>query len=185
MNSAPTSGSVQSKPASTPRDAPAKGEPEAAPKQRKAFADALSRHAGRRAAAKDPGMEKSEGLAAMIAPRDFVAPAVAARPSSAGTVDPAQHAQLDRIAAAIAELGKTAQPEVHLSLPLGSYKVEGAVLGHDLAGQVNVLLIPSAAVPPAVAAQWREQLHERLLRREVRVGKVAVQGHAVPVTTRR
>jgi hypothetical protein len=184
MNGAPTSSSVQSKPAPTPRDAPAKGEPEAAPKQRKAFADALSRHAGRRAA-KDPGMDKADGPPAMIAPRDFAALAVAARPSAAGAVDPAQHAQLDRIAAAIAEVSKTAQPEVHLSLPLGSYKVEGAVLGHDLAGQVNVLLIPSAAVPPAVAAQWSEQLHERLLRREVRVGKVGVQGNAVPMAARR
>lgn len=184
MNGAPTSGSVRSKPAPAPREAPAKGEPEAAPKQRKAFADALSRHAGKRAA-KDSGTDKADGLAAMIAPRDFAALAVAARPSAAGAADPAQHAQLDRIAAAIAEVSKTAQPEIHLSLPLGSYKVEGAVLGHDLAGQVNVLLIPSAAVPPAVASQWSEQLHERLLRREVRIGKVGVQGSAVPPAARR
>ncbi|NLS25168.1 hypothetical protein S2M10_01310 [Sphingomonas sp. S2M10] len=179
MNGAPTSGPVQTKSAPKPRDVPSKGEPDTAPKQRKAFADALSRHAGKRAAT-DPGMDKAEGLAAMIAPRDFAALAVAARPAAAGAVDPAQHAQLDRIAAAIAEVSKTAQPEVHLSLPLGSYKVEGAVLGRDLAGQVNVLLLPSAAVPPAVAAQWSEQLHERLLRREVRVGKVGVQGSAAP-----
>lgn len=184
MNGASTSGSVHSKPASTQRDAPAKAEPEAAPKQRKAFADALSRHAGKRAA-KEPGMDKADALPAMVAPREFAALAAAARPSAAGAVDPAQHAQLDRIAAAIAEVSKRAQPEVHLSLPLGSYKVEGAVLGHDLAGRVNVLLIPSAAVPPAVAAQWSEQLHERLLRREVRVGKVAVQGNMVPGAMRR
>ncbi|WP_066722183.1 hypothetical protein [Sphingomonas pituitosa] len=184
MNGASTSGSVAPKSAPAPRNAPGKEQPEPAPKQRKAFADALSRHAGKRAA-KDPGMDKADGMAAMTAPRDFAAVGVTARPAAAGIVDPAQHAQLDRIAAAIAEVSKTGQPDVHLSLPLGSYKVEGAVLGHDLAGQINVLLIPSAAVPPAVAAQWSEQLHERLLRREVRVGKVGVQGSAMPVAARR
>ncbi len=184
MNGASGSNAVQPKAAPAPRDAAGKEQPEAAPKQRKAFADALSRHAGKRAA-RDPGMDKADGMAAIITPRDFAAAAVIARPAAAGMVDAAQHAQLDRIAAAIAEVSKTAQPEVHLSLPLGSYKVEGAVLGHDLAGQVNVLLIPSAAVPPAVAAQWSEQLHERLLRREVRVGKVRVQGGAMARTARR
>lgn len=184
MNGASTSGQVQPRSVPAPRDTPAKAEPEAAPKQRKAFADALSRHAGKRVA-KDPGADKADGLAAISAPRDFVALSVAARPSAAGVVDPVQHAQLDRIAAAIAEVSKSAQPEVHLALPLGSYRVEGAVLGHDLAGQVNVLLIPSAAVPPAVAAQWSEQLHERLLRREVRVGRVGVQGNAVAMAARR
>lgn len=184
MSGTSTSNPVQSKSAPAPREVPVKGAPEAAPKQRKAFADALLRHAGKKLA-KEPGTDKADGLAAMLAPRDAATFAIAARPSAAGAVDPAQHAQLDRIAAAIAEVSKTARPEVHLSLPLGSYKVEGAVLGQDLAGRLNVLLVPSSAVPPAVSAQWSEQLHERLLRREVRVGKVAVQGNAVPNAARR
>jgi hypothetical protein len=52
------------------------------------------------------------------------------------------------------------------------------VLGRDLAGQINILLIPPAAVPPIIAAQWTEQLNERLVRRELRVGKLTVQSAA-------
>lgn len=154
-----------------PQAAPA----EPSPNHRRAFADALARHGGK-PRGKNPFEDAPPALAAMATPREFAAAMLAEARTTAGDVDPAFHAQLDRIAAAIAEFaGRGAEPEVHLQLPLGDYKVEGAVLGRDLAGQLNVLLIPSSAVPPALAAQWTEQLQERLVRRELRVGKVAVQ----------
>lgn len=161
-----------------PRPSAGSGTPEPQPGQRRAFAEALTRHAGKRPA-KEQLQDMGGAFAALAMPREFAAAALAEAPTAAGDVDPALHAQLDRIAAAIAELARGgAEAEVHLSLPLGAYRVEGAVLGRDLAGQLNVLLIPSGAVPPAVSAQWTEQLNERLLRRELRVGKVSVQSPA-------
>jgi hypothetical protein len=167
-------------PSNLPKNAtrPAKsGQPlEPLPNQRRAFADALSRHGGK-LAGKERRDDADGALSALI-PRDFAAAPVTQARDLAGTVDPEFHAQLDRIAAAIAEFAKGAEPEVHLSLPLGAYKVEGAVLGRDLAGQLNILLIPGSAVPPAVATQWSQQLNERLLRRDLRIGKVDVQAPA-------
>jgi len=157
---------------------PAKGEPsrEPLPNQRRAFADALSRHGGKLAGKER--REDADGALLGLASRDFAAAPIAQARDVAGAVDPEFHAQLDRIAAAIAEFAKGAEPEVHLALPLGAYKVEGAVLGRDLAGQLNILLIPGSAVPPAVATQWSQQLNERLLRRDLRIGKVDVQAPA-------
>lgn len=142
------------------------------PAQKRAFADALTRNAG-----KTKMQNADDGiLAALTTPRDLAAAPMAEAATSAGDVDAMLHAHLDRIAAAIAEVAKGgAEPQVQLSLPLGAYRIEGAVLGRDLAGQINVLLIPATAVSPAMAAQWSEQLNERLLRREVRVGRVGVQ----------
>jgi hypothetical protein len=175
MNDAPAP-RLASKP--EPRIARARQEPvEAPPNQRRAFADALARHGGK-PRGKNPFDEAPAALSAIATSRELAAlPMAEARPI-AGDVDPAFHAHLDRIAAAIAEFAANgAEPEVHLALPPGS-KVEGAVLGRDLAGQINVLLIPTIAVPPAIAAQWTEQLQERLVRRELRVGKLSVQSAA-------
>ncbi|MGK6318106.1 hypothetical protein [Sphingomonas sp. DT-204] len=167
------------KPALAPTPRPAvgahSGPPEPLPMQKRAFADALAR-----SSVKDGNVRKEQladaGPFTAIMPREFAGIPMAETASPAGDVDPAFHAQLDRIAAAIAEVAKTgAEPEVHLALPLGNYRIEGAVLGRDPAGQVNVVLISGAAVPPTIAAQWSEQLGERLLRREVRVGRIGVQ----------
>jgi hypothetical protein len=161
-----------------PRLAHTRREPaEAPPSHRRAFADALARHGGK-PRGKNPFDEAPGALSATATPREFAALATAEARPIAGDVDLAFQANLDRIAAAIAEFAANgAEPEVHLALPAGS-KVEGAVLGRDLAGQINVLLIPSTAVPPALAAQWTEQLQERLVRRELRVGKLSVQSSA-------
>jgi len=142
------------------------------PAQKRAFADALTRTAG-----KTKKQNPDDGVfAALTMPRDLAAAPMVESAATAGDVDAMLHAHLDRIAAAIAEVAKGgAEPQVQLSLPLGAYRIEGAVLGRDLAGQINVMLIPATAVPTAMAAQWSEQLNERLLRREVRVGKVGVQ----------
>lgn len=160
----------------------AKGAPQRAPMpdQRRAFADALTRYGGNggtggKMLGKDRRKEADEGVFAALTAREFAAVPVARTPDSAGLVDAEAQAHLDRIAAAIAEFAKGAEPEVHLSLPSDSYKVEGAILGRDASGQINVTLLPGNAVPPAVAAQWTEQLNERLLRREQRVGRVEVQ----------
>jgi hypothetical protein len=153
------------------------GPTEAPQSHRRAFADALARHGGK-PRLKSGFEEAPAGLAALATPRDMALPLAAEAHAAAGEVDTAFHAQLDRIAAAIAEVADGAEPEVHLALPLGGYKIEGAVLGRDLAGQLNILLIPGTAVPPALAAQWTEQLNERLVRRELRVGKLAVQSAA-------
>jgi hypothetical protein len=175
MNDAPPS-RLAPKPA--PRVVHTRREPaEAPPSHRRAFADALARHGGK-PRGKNPFDEAPGALSAMATPREFAALAMAEARPIAGDVDLAFQANLDRIAAAIAEFAANgAEPEVHLALPAGS-KVEGAVLGRDLAGQINVLLIPSTAVPPALAAQWTEQLQERLVRRELRVGKLSVQSSA-------
>ena len=153
--------------------------PEALPSHRRAFAEALSRHGGK-PLAKERAAEALADLGAIAAPpREFAAIGAADSPIAAGDVDSTLHAQLDRIAAAIAEVVKTgADPEVHLSLPLGAYRIEGAVLGRDLAGQINISLIPGSAVPPTVAVQWSEQLSERLVRRQLRIGKSGVQSPA-------
>lgn len=150
---------------------------EALPSHQRAFADALARHGGK-PRGKSPLDDASTGLAALATAREFAAVPMAEARAMAGDVDANLQANLDRIAAAIAEFAANgAEPEVHLSLPPGS-RIEGAVLGRDLAGQINILLIPPAAVPPTVAAQWTEQLNERLLRRELRVGKLTVQSAA-------
>jgi uncharacterized membrane protein len=146
------------------------------PNQRRAFADALSRHGGKSAGKER--REQPDGALAALTTRGFAATPVTQAPGTAGDVDAQLHAQLDRIAAAIAEFAKGAEPEIHLSLPLGTYKVEGAVLGRDLAGQLNILLVSGNAVPPAVATQWTQQLNERLLRRELRIGRIDVQAPA-------
>lgn len=169
----PTSPAPQ--PRVPPRSAAAPADREPPIGQRRAFADALLRHAGK-GLAKDRREEAADAAALLAPPREFAAAAPGVAPQAAGDVDPALHAQLDRIAAAIAELARNgAEAEVHLSLPLGAYRIEGAVLGRDPAGQLNVLLLPGSAVPPVVAAQWTEQLQDRLVRRRLRVGKVAVQ----------
>lgn len=147
------------------------------PAHQRAFADALARNGAK--ASKKPLAEDNGILSAVAMPRDFAAVPVQESTATAGDVDAMLHAHLDRIAAAIAEVAKSgAEPQVQLSLPLGAYRIEGAVLGRDLAGQINVLLIPTGAVPPAMAAQWSEQLNERLLRRDIRVGRVGVQAPA-------
>lgn len=161
----------------TPRTAPntRSDAPEPMPAQKRAFADALARTSAKTVGSKKEPLTDAGPFAAIM-PREFAGVPVAETASPAGDVDPAFHAQLDRIAAAIAEVAKTgAEPEVHLALPLGNYRIEGAVLGRDPAGQVNVVLIAGTAVPPTTAAQWSEQLGERLLRREVRVGRIGVQ----------
>ncbi|QAY75566.1 hypothetical protein [Sphingosinicella sp. BN140058] len=153
--------------------APGSQTPEPLPSHRRAFAEALTRHGGKM---RDQALDMIGDAGAVASPRPFAAIASADAPIAAGDVDPALHAQFERIAAAIAEVAKSGvEPEVHLSLPLGAYRVEGAVLGRDLAGQINVALIPGSVVPPAVAAQWSEQLSERLVRRQLRIGRISVQ----------
>ncbi|MBB5710897.1 hypothetical protein [Sphingomonas xinjiangensis] len=183
MNNFSSSPSATSSRTPRPRPAEPRGElrqtgsrpADPQPNHRRVFAEALSKHAGK-GMAKELLKETGDGLAAIASSREFANAALTAQASPAGDIDAGLHAQLDRIAAAIAEVAKSgAQPEVHLSLPLGAYAVEGAVLGRDLAGRVNVTLIPNGAVPPTVAAQWSEQLSERLIRRELRVAKVGVQ----------
>jgi hypothetical protein len=168
MNAAPPP-----RPSYTPSPRPSHNpQPEPQPAQKRAFADALTRNAGKT----KKQTADDNVFAALAMPRDLAAAPMAEGPATAGDVDAMLHAHLDRIAAAIAEIAKGgAEPQVQLSLPLGAYRIEGAVLGRDLAGQINVLLIPATAVPPAMAAQWSEQLNERLLRREIRVGRVGVQ----------
>lgn len=169
MNGAPPPRPMPS--ALTPRSA-TNGNAEPTPQHRRGFADALARHSGK-------GLQKDKEdspFAAIAMPREFAPHQVIEARTVAGDVDADFQAHLDRIAAAIAEMAKSgADAEVQLSLPLGGYRVEGAVLGRDLAGQINVLLVPSHAVPPALATQWSEQLNERLLRREIRVGRIGVQ----------
>lgn len=131
---------------------------------------------------KKPEQPDSAGLFGAILQREFAGVPMAETASTAGDVDATLNAHLDRIAAAIAEIAKTSEPMVQLSLPLGNYRIDGAILGRDAVGNVTILLIAGSAVPPTVAAQWSEQLNERLLRRDVRVGKINVQAMEKRVT---
>lgn len=172
-------GGTQIKSAKAPTSAPSRPagpgsqNPEPLPSHRRAFAEALTRHGGKM---REQALDVIGDAGALASPRPFAGIASADAPIAAGDVDPALHAQFERIAAAIAEVAKSGvEPEVHLSLPLGAYRVEGAVLGRDPAGQINVALIAGSVVPPAVAAQWSEQLSERLVRRQLRIGRIGVQ----------
>lgn len=173
MTESGTTNSAAPRPQPTPRARESTPLPQVQTAQKRAFADALSlanarAKSGKARLADDPSLATSMLSSAGRS-------AIASTPPSA-TTDAALAAQIERIAAAIAEVAATgANAQLHLSLPLGLNRIDGAILGRDAAGRLNVLLIPGSAVPPTTATRWSEQLSERLLRRDIRLGRVTVQ----------
>ncbi len=183
MHDAPAAGRVRSAATGTAR--PEQREPRTVPAptlaaQHRAFADALGRSGGRSPRPRelrDDGSATATGCPMPPAMRASSATVLASPPPAAP--DEVQMAAFDRIAAAIAELTQHgADAEVTMSFPAGGYRVSGAVLGRDAAGQVHVTLLSQSAVPPTVAAQWAGELTEHLARRALRPGRIRVRADA-------
>ena len=147
---------------------------EVAQKQR-LFADALNKAASKPAALRNKLAEDQPGGALVTAPVAYAATAMAPTPATAAT-DATFAAHIERIAAAIAEVtAGGAKADVHLTLPSGSTRIDGAVIGRDAMGQIHIVLTTASAIAPATAAQLQNQLTERLLRRDIRVAKIGLQ----------
>jgi hypothetical protein len=112
------------------------------------------------------------GGTAATAPSDF-ARAVAI--AHAAPADAVPNEQLARIAAALAELcEKGANAEYQLTLPAGATTIEGAVIGRDPTGKLNIQLIANAAISPAAVQQLQAALRMRLIGRKAQLGKLGV-----------
>jgi hypothetical protein len=112
------------------------------------------------------------GGGAATAPNEF-ARAVAV--AHAAPADAVPNQQLARIAAALAELcEKGANAEYQLTLPAGATTIEGAVIGRDPTGKLNIQLIANAAISPAAIQQLQAALRLRLMDRKTQLGKLGV-----------
>jgi hypothetical protein len=112
------------------------------------------------------------GGSATTAPSDFARAVAIAHAAPADTVP---NEQLARIAAALAELcEKGAHAQYQLTLPAGATTIEGAVIGRDPTGKLNVQLIANAAISPAAIQQLQAALRTRLMGRKAQLGKLGV-----------
>ncbi len=174
-------GSTSSPPPSAPPRQRAQAQPlhtAAPPPQQRAFAKAMSDAAPPSRADKRKSDDDAPPLT-MTTARALHPGQAQVAPSSAGLTDTALAAQVERMAAAIAEVtAKGADAQFTLNMPLGSTKIEGAVLARDAAGRITISLIPATAIAPAQAAQMARQLTERLMKRDVKLGRVAFQPRA-------
>ncbi len=83
--------------------------------------------------------------------------------------------QLARIVAALEELiDKGGSAEYKLTLPAGATMVEGAVIGRDPTGKLNVQLLANAAIPAAAIQQLQSALRMKLANRKAELGKLGV-----------
>jgi hypothetical protein len=115
---------------------------------------------------------QSEGFGLSTAAQDFV------RNIALAKVAPAQEIpseQLARIIAAIEELADIgANAEYQLSLPAGPTAIEGAVLGRDPTGKLNIQLIANAPIPAAALQQLQTALRQKLMDRKAQLGKLDI-----------
>ncbi len=140
------------------------------------FADALKRADAKPPALKKKIIEDQPVGVSITMPVDYALTASAAPAAGPAHADSAMAAHIERIAAAIAEVvNKGASAEIHLQLPPGATRIDGAVLGRNDAGQMHIVLTTTAAIAPASAAQMQSQLTERLLRRDVRIARMTLQ----------
>jgi hypothetical protein len=140
------------------------------------FADALKRADGKPSLLKTKMLEDQPAGVSITLSVDYAAAALSAAPAGPTQADAAMAAHIERIAAAIAEVTTSGgKAEIHLQLPPGSTKIDGAVLGRNDAGQMHIVLTTAAAITPATAAQMQSQLTERLLRRDIRVSRMSLQ----------
>ncbi len=146
------------------------------PETTRLFADALKRADAKPTPARKKLAEDApSGSAnhAPVRPGDAMAPTVSA---PAAPADPAIAAHIERIAAAIAEVASGgAHAEVHIQLPPGATRIDGAVIGRNESGGLHIVLTTASAITPASAAQLQADLNERLVRREIRVARMSLQ----------
>ncbi len=139
------------------------------------FADALNKASAKPAALNNKLAEDQPVDALVTTPVTYAATAMTPIPATAAS-DASFAAHIERIAAAIAEVAANgAKADVHLTLPAGPTRIDGAVIGRDAMGHIHIVLTTASAIAPATAAQLQSQLTERLLRREIRVAKMALQ----------
>lgn len=140
------------------------------------FADALKRADAKPHTLKKKTVEDQPVGTSMTMPIDYALTASSARPAGPAQGDKAMAAHLERIAAAIAEVSKHGvQAEIHLQLPPGATRIDGAVLGRNDSGQMHIVLTTASTITPAASAQLQSQLSERLLRRDIRVARMTLQ----------
>jgi hypothetical protein len=95
--------------------------------------------------------------------------------AQATPVDTVPPEHLARIIAALEELvenGTTAEYQV--SLPAGPTTIEGAVLGRDPTGKLNIQLIANAVIPAAALQQLQTALRQRMANHKGQLGKLDV-----------
>ena len=140
------------------------------------FADALKRADVKPQPLKKKITEDQPVGGSITLPVDYALTASAAPAAGPAQADSAMAAHIERIAAAIAEITKSgSNAEIHLQLPPGATRIDGAVIGRNDAGQMHIVLTTAAAIAPATAAQMQSQLTERLLRRDIRVARMTLQ----------
>jgi hypothetical protein len=140
------------------------------------FADALKRADAKPLPLKKKAVEDQPAGASMTMPVDYALTASSTPPAGPAQADKAMAAHLERIAAAIAEVSNHgAEAEIHLQLPPGATRIDGAVLGRNDAGQMHIVLTTASAITPAASAQLQSQLSDRLLRRDIRVARMTLQ----------
>ncbi len=139
------------------------------------FADALNKASNKPSTLRNKLAEDQPVVALVTGPVNYAATAMAPTPATAPS-DAAFAAHIERIAAAIAEVtAGGAKADVHLTLPAGPTRIDGAVIGRDAMGQIHIVLTTASAITPTTAAQLQSQLTERLLRREIKVAKMGLQ----------
>lgn len=140
------------------------------------FADALKRADGKPQPFKKKMAEDQPAGTSITTPVDYALTASPGTHSGPAPTDSAMAAHIERIAAAIAEITTSGgSTEIHLQLPPGTTRIDGAVVGRNDAGQMHIVLTTAAAIAPTTAAQMQSQLTEWLLRRDIRATKISVQ----------
>jgi hypothetical protein len=145
-------------------DSPSRAEPKAD----RSFEDALKR-------AKEQAMSRDDLPVVIAGPNAAAVSPVVQGAAAAGLVDPAQLAHLDKIAAAIAELRpQDGDAQVHIALPPGPLPFDGALIARGANGAMTIMLTSAEAIAPAVGAQLRGELRDRLAKRGVQVARVGL-----------
>jgi hypothetical protein len=141
------------------------------------FQDALLKTARKLTQLKDKNQDDQVSGMSAFATGTLNGVAAVQAPPSAGTLPDAQMAaHIERIAAAIAEVtAQGASADVHLTLPKGATAIDGAIIGRNEAGALNIMLTSTNAIAPTQAAMLQASLHDRLRQRDVRVSKVSIQ----------
>jgi hypothetical protein len=121
---------------------------------------------------KDRDESSGGGGGAVQTATDF---AKAVAMASISKPDAMPDAQLARIIAALEELvDKGGTAEYQLTLPAGATTIEGAVIGRDPTGKLNIQLLANAAIPPAAIQQLQTALRMRLNYKKAELGKLDV-----------
>ncbi len=139
------------------------------PRAERRFEDALKR-------AKQDIEARGEGDGMIQSPQSALVGAIARPAETAALADAQLAAHLERIAAAIAELRPgEGDPGLHVTLPPGPLAIDGALIARGANGALTIVLTSAEAIAPAVGAQLQGQLADRLAKRNIRVGRIALE----------